>query len=402
MSGAAFILLINLAVAGLFCATFVLIAFYSRYESARWFAAAYAAGMVHLGLEATLPTLDDARVGVLLGAMAFLCALLFLNVGLARRYDIEAPRTLLTAAFAVSLVVIALTLGMERGSMLRMALYQAPFAAMQAIGAGIVMAAGRRRLADSLLAGFMTLSALHFLAKPVVSVLVGGPGASPQDYLGTSYAMFSQSMGTILSVATALLLLAMLIADLVKDITAKSETDILSGLLNRRGFEQRLEEALRRSASNGLPVSLVICDLDHFKDVNDTYGHAIGDRIIALFAATLRENAADHHVLGRIGGEEFAIMLPGSNLAAGRLFAENARGAFSGLESERLPVASRFTASFGVAEMSHGEVSVSLMARADAALYEAKRAGRDCVRVARVEQIIDDGRSITAGAKAAK
>lgn len=402
MSGAAFILLINLAVAGLFCATFILIAFYSRYESARWFAAAYAAGMVHLGLEAMLPALTDARAGVLLGAMAFLGALLFLNVGLARRYDIEAPRTLLTAAFAISLVVIALTLGMERGSMLRMALYQAPFAVMQAIGAGLVIAARRRRLADNLLAGFMTLSALHFLAKPLVSAMVGGPGASPQDYLGTSYAMFSQSMGTILSVATALLLLAMLIADLVKDITAKSETDILSGLLNRRGFERRLEEALRRSASNGLPVSLVICDLDHFKDVNDTYGHAIGDRIIALFAATLRESAADHHVLGRIGGEEFAIMLPGSNLAAGRLFAENARVAFSGLDGERLPVASRFTASFGVAEMGHGEASASLMARADAALYEAKRAGRDCVRVARVEQIIDDGRSMTANAKAAK
>lgn len=396
MSGAAFILGINLLIAGLFCATFVLIAIYSRYQSAFWFAAAYAAGMTYLGLEAMLPLMDDARVAVVLGATSFLTALLLLTVGFARRYDRETPRALLAGTFAASMVAFALTVEMPRDSILRMFLYQTPFAVMQAIGAWIVIEAGRRHSADRLLGAFLTLSALHFLSKPLLAVAFGGPGDSPQAYLGTTYAMLSQSMGVVLSVATALLLLVMLIADVLKDITAKSETDLLSGLLNRRGFEERLRDTARNRPDNGMPVTLVICDLDHFKAVNDTYGHAVGDRLIALFATTLRAAAASHHALGRIGGEEFAVVLPDSNLAAGRLFAESARTAFAGVALDGLAADIRFTASFGVAEMTPGESPASFMARADAALYEAKRAGRDCVRVARVEQIIDDGRSIAA------
>ena len=263
---------------------------------------------------------------------------------------------------------------------------------MQAIGAANVRKAAARRPVDNLLAGFLGLSALHFLSKPVLSIMTGGPGATASDYLATTYAMISQSMGVVLVVATALLLLAMLTADIVRDITARSETDMLSGLLNRRGFEQRLDEAVRHRPAGGLPVSLVICDLDHFKTVNDNWGHAVGDRLIELFATTLRDGTADHHVLGRIGGEEFAIILPGANLAAGRLFAETVRSAFAGRGIEGLPSGPRFTASFGVAEMGPGETPAGFMARADAALYEAKRAGRDCVRVSRMEQIIDDGR----------
>lgn len=393
MSGATFILFINLAVAGLFCAAFVLIALYSRYRSAWWFAAGYAAGGLYVALEVVLPVLPDPRLGVLLGSAAFIGALLLLNIGLAYRYDRKPPANLLTAALAIALVSTVLSLGLERGSVWRMLAYQAPFALMQAVGVYIVLSAGRRRLIDKLLAGFLLLTSLHFLSKAGAALLLGGAGASPQEYIGTAYAMFSQTAGAILAVATALTLLGVLIADLVKDITAKSETDMLSGLLNRRGFEQRLEEVARRHLSRGLPVSLVMCDLDHFKMVNDTYGHAAGDRLIALFAGTLRACADDHHVLGRIGGEEFAIVLPGSNVAAARLFAERVRSALTRLDPAELPPELRFTASFGVTQMSPAEAALALMMRADAALYEAKRAGRDCVRVARVHQIIDDGRS---------
>ena len=397
MSGAAFILLINLLVAGLFCASFVLIAVYDRtYRSARWFAGAYATGMAYALIEFLIPAFTDVRVAVFLGHATFLVTLLMLNIGLARRYEVATPRILLTAVFAVSLVVSALLQDMPRASFLRMLLYQAPYFAMQAVGAAIVLRAGGRRPVDNLLAGFLGLSALHYLSKPFIAMAVGGAGAGPQDYLATTYAMVSQSMGTVLVVATALLLLAMLAVDIVRDITARSETDLLSGLLNRRGFEERLDQTVRRRA-NGLPVSLVICDLDHFKRVNDTYGHAAGDRLIALFAATLRDGAAGHHVLGRIGGEEFAAVLPGSNLASGRLFAETVRTAFAGHEIDGFPSGTGFTASFGVAELKAGETAASLMARADAALYEAKRAGRDCVRVSPHRQTVHDGRAASRG-----
>ncbi|TIM20324.1 MAG: GGDEF domain-containing protein, partial [Mesorhizobium sp.] len=113
----------------------------------------------------------------------------------------------------------------------------------------------------------------------------------------------------------------------------------------------------------------------------DSFGHASGDRVIETFAGFLREAAAAHHVAGRIGGEEFAIILPGTNLAAARLFAEGTRSAFGGLPIDGLPADSRCTASFGVAELHPSEDFADLMRRADQALYQAKNAGRDCVRV---------------------
>lgn len=393
MSGASFILAINLLIAGLFCTSFVVIAFYdSKYRSARWFAAAYATGMLYAVLEVSIPRFSNVGLAVFLGHTAFLLTLLLLNIGIARRFGVPVPRTLLTAAFAISMVGITMIQDMPRDSLLRMYLYQTPFSVMQAIGASIVFRAQNRRVIDNLLGGFLVASALHFLSKPLLASMVGGPGARPQDYLGTTYAMLSQSLGAVIVVATGLLLLLALMMDIMKDMTAKSETDLLSGLLNRRGFEERMESLVRRHPANGLPVSLVICDLDHFKDVNDTYGHGVGDRLITLFARTLRDSCASHHVLGRVGGEEFAVVLPGSNLAAARLLAESVRGNFSGIALEDVPEA-RFTASFGVAELTLNETPASFMARADAALYQAKRTGRDCVRVSRMEHIIEGGKS---------
>jgi diguanylate cyclase (GGDEF)-like protein len=189
-------------------------------------------------------------------------------------------------------------------------------------------------------------------------------------------------MGTIFAIAVALLLLVILVRDVLADANTRSETDMLSGLLNRGGFEAHAAEALREASRLGVPVSLVISDLDHFKSINDNFGHAAGDTVIVTFAGFLRSAMAEHHVAGRIGGEEFAILLPGTNLVAARLFAEGARNAFASLTVEGMPATKRFTASFGVAELAGGETISDLMERADKALYLAKNSGRDCVKIA--------------------
>lgn len=386
MSGAGFILIINLAVAGLFCISFLLIAAYDRrYQSARWFAGAYVFGMAYVALEFLLPVFANISVGVFLGHQAFFVACLLLNIGIARRYEATPPRLVLLAAAIVSVASGIVLQDLPRGTLARNFLYQGPYLLMQLIGLYIVLHAsatrpvGRRGI-DTALAVFLGFNAVHFLSKPFLAALLGN-GDSPQDYLSTTYAMASQAMGAVVVVATALILLATLILDMVRDITARSETDSLSGLLNRRGFEARLADIVARLPADGMPVSLVACDLDSFKGINDTWGHAAGDRVIAAFAAVLREAAAGHHVVGRVGGEEFAVLLPGANLAAGRLFAENARATFASRPVEGFPDDARFTASFGVAEISPAENATALQARADAALYAAKHAGRDCVRL---------------------
>ncbi|HEU4985866.1 MAG TPA: GGDEF domain-containing protein [Rhizobiaceae bacterium] len=384
MGGAGFILAINLFVAGLIASAFLLISLSDRsYVSARWFALAYAIGMLNMGVEFVIPLLQDYQpVLVTLAFAALVAAMGVFDLGLARMYSVRAPVRLMAGILVISTVVQMATQDtMARDSILRMMLYQAPFFLMQAVAAFLVASAPAKGRLDQALVGLLALSALHFLAKPFLALAAGGMGDSPQSYISTTYALLSQSLGTVFSIAVALLVFVILVRELLDEITEKSRTDSLSGLLNRGGFTERLDRILAGNSRGKPPVSLILCDLDHFKTVNDTYGHASGDRVITAFAGILREAAGEDYAIGRIGGEEFAIVLPGCNLTAARLFAENARAAFAGLPIEGMPAHVRFSASFGVAELSGGETATEAMARADMALYWAKASGRDCVRV---------------------
>jgi len=152
-------------------------------------------------------------------------------------------------------------------------------------------------------------------------------------------------------------------------------------LLNRRGFEVKAAMLLEQCAKGKLPVALVIADLDRFKTLNDRYGHAAGDRVIVEFSGLLKTAAGARGVAGRLGGEEFAVVLPLADPAAARLLAEAVRALFAAEPIQGLPTDVRVTASFGVAARCGEEGLGSLMRRADEALYHAKTHGRDSVRV---------------------
>jgi diguanylate cyclase (GGDEF)-like protein len=384
MSGANFILGINLFVAALLAASFVTIAAYdTRRVSARWFAFSYLLGMVYFAVEFSIPAFGNARLPVVAAFAIFLCATVAFNAGLAHKYDVRPPWPPMLLFLAVATVAVLFVQDLPRQSFVRMMTYQAPYAAMQVTGAGIVwLSRQRREQLDRVLMAVLTANAALFLGKPFIAHALGGWGADPQSYLQTSYALVSQSLGTVFGMGVALLLLVILVRDVLAEATSRSETDALSGLLNRGGFERHARLALRDALRQGVPVSLVIADIDHFKSINDSFGHASGDRVIEAFAGFLKDAAASHHVTGRIGGEEFAIVLLGTNLAAARLFAEGARSAFATLPIPDLPPRHRCTASFGVAEHGAGEGFEEMMRRADGALYKAKNEGRDCVRVA--------------------
>ncbi|MGN6304700.1 MAG: GGDEF domain-containing protein [Mesorhizobium sp.] len=384
MSGASFILSINIAVAGLLAAAFMAVAAYDgRRLAARWMAAAYLIGMGYYVVELAIPTLHDAIPAVVVAFAVLLVATAVFNAGLAAKYAIRAPWLIMLAFVAAATVTVATVQDLPRQSPARMMAYQFPYAVMQLIGLAIVWVGNRKH--DPLARLLMTvlaLSAAQFVGKPFLAAELGGWGANPQSYNGTVYAMVSQSLGTVFAVAIALLILVILVRDALGEASARSEIDALSGLLNRGGFERQAESVLLRAARQGMPISLVLTDLDHFKAVNDTYGHASGDRVIESFAAFLRETGVPGHIAGRIGGEEFAVLLPGTNLAAARLFAEGTRSSFGALPIDPLPLSHRCTASFGVAELQPLESFRDMMRRADAALYEAKKAGRDQVRIA--------------------
>jgi diguanylate cyclase (GGDEF)-like protein len=157
--------------------------------------------------------------------------------------------------------------------------------------------------------------------------------------------------------------------------------DALTGLPNRRRFDRRLEQEISRTQRNGRPFCLVTFDIDHFKHVNDTYGHPCGDEVLRQMArAAAAETRTNVDLLARVGGEEFALLLPETNFVAGAEVAERLRARVAGM---RVPQVGRITASFGVSEFPLcAPTPDELLAAADQALYTAKRTGRNRVVVA--------------------
>jgi diguanylate cyclase (GGDEF)-like protein len=160
-----------------------------------------------------------------------------------------------------------------------------------------------------------------------------------------------------------------------------AQTDSLTGLDNRRYVEERLEEAFGHSRRLNEPVAVVLCDLDRFKSVNDTYGHQVGDAVLKQLARILKNEAREIDRVGRYGGEEFMLLLPGTVLDAAVTFAERARKAveahtftFEGGTLQR-------TMSCGVAAWPHPRIGDcdALVKAADDALYVAKETGRNRV-----------------------
>ena len=156
-------------------------------------------------------------------------------------------------------------------------------------------------------------------------------------------------------------------------------TDELTGLVNRRRFMSALGNEIGR-ASRTVPPSIILSDLDDFKRVNDRFGHPIGDELLQSFADALREHVRDIDIPARLGGEEFAVLLPETPLEGARAVAQRLQEFLA--TSPLLVVAGRdirTTASFGVAELDEGEQADALLRRADAALYRAKADGKNQV-----------------------
>lgn len=379
---AAFVLGINMFIAGIFAVAFGVVAATNRMaRGALWMALGYAMGIIDVALEFMLPRQADATpvaVGIFL---IFLLALTFCLIGVSRHYRVDPPRIGLGIIWTLSILALPVIFSMPFASPVRGLLYQLPYFAMQALAGFAILRSGRRQPLDLFLIGLQFAGALTYLTKPLIGMMVG-TASTPQGYMATTYAAISQSLGAVTLVALAMVVLLVMMRDMTAEMIVRSETDLLSSVLNRRGFEQRGQRALVRTETGGV---LVAADLDHFKQINDNFGHAAGDGVIAHFAALLRDAAPDGAIVGRVGGEEFAVFLPDALLSDGRLYAETVRAHFSARQLPVLGVDRCFTASFGVAQLVPGDSLTDLLHRADAALYRAKAGGRNRVRVALTE-----------------
>lgn len=162
----------------------------------------------------------------------------------------------------------------------------------------------------------------------------------------------------------------------------EAKTDTLTGLANRKAFDEVISKVTKDADSSGLDVCLLFCDLDNFKDINDRHGHLVGDQVLKVIANTLRDSVKGRDLVARYGGEEFSLILLNTSLQNARTVADNIRQEVAAKRIQRKDTheaLGQITVSFGVARYVPPEGVDSFMQRADRALYMSKRKGRNCV-----------------------
>ena len=379
MNGQFFISLLNPGIGLLFAIAFFLLWLNRRERYVAYAAAAYTASAIAFLIQDVGPVLPmelqrlPANIGFLLTGIFFAAAII-------QRYDRPVPwRAMGVTAAAATAIFIWFLLGRPSIAARILAI---------STGAGIIAAmvvvalwpVEKHHLIDRVLFWVAALSALNLIVRPIVLLsLTGGF----DDYVGFQQSVywttvqFSQAM---VSIVAAISLMVAVAIDQIAELRRQVDDDNLSGLLNRRGFEARAGDALNRDLEAGRPVALLIADLDHFKRINDNHGHAVGDAIIAAFGAHARLTGPADMVAGRIGGEEFALLVPGAGIEAARRLAEAIRSGLAVACADRVPATLSPTASIGIAIAAPGITLAALMHEADQALYEAKRTGRNRVR----------------------
>lgn len=165
----------------------------------------------------------------------------------------------------------------------------------------------------------------------------------------------------------------------LEHVTTLAKTDSLTGIPNRRGFDELIQQHIQTAQQDKLSFCMVLLDLDHFKKINDTYGHLVGDSVLRYIARTLHSETKGHDAIARLGGEEFVILLSDIHYQDALNVSEKIRQRIANkvlsVKGHTLPL--QFTSSFGVSQYQTGETADQLFDRADRALYLAKQSGRN-------------------------
>jgi diguanylate cyclase (GGDEF)-like protein len=221
----------------------------------------------------------------------------------------------------------------------------------------------------------MTAFALMSFTRGFATIVYG----APSNYLqGDGLQTFTFAASLVSICLTGLFFLTMCNRHALALVRNQSEQDLLSGTFNRRGIEMRLDIELKRTARSGEPLSIALIDVDNFKMINDTVGHAAGDAAIRSVARAISDRLRAYDSLGRFGGDEFLLILPKTRCTDAQLVVDRLAKFVGDSVSSDLDLP--LTLSIGLTEVLPGEAPETVVARADKALYAAKHAGRNCSR----------------------
>lgn len=379
MNAAVYALIANSCMAALFVVTFGVIALsHVRQRAAIWFMVSYLLGFLTPICQLLIRWTDARLIFSLLGYGCFLAGIIILAMGIrtfaTRPLRWRAALGIWTAGMALRLIL----LGQATHGLAYEFAFQLPFAAASGLVLLAIRRIEQRGASRTMLTGIFMVLGAHFLIKPLMTVKLG-PDFSGRATANGIYAVVSHVSIGVLLVAAGLLLLLLVIQKAVEDSIRDAETDPLTGLTNRRGLARLGERLIAAAGQNGALFAMVL-DLDHFKRINDEHGHAVGDGVLTAFAAVIRSLKTRDTLAVRLGGEEFALLIPdhggasdGDDSRAMRL-GRAIRVALEPFPDRGLPML-RFSG--GIARYRLGETLEALLARADQLAYRAKRAGRD-------------------------
>jgi diguanylate cyclase (GGDEF)-like protein len=349
----------------------------ARTRGTRWLAAACALQLLIMISRAIMPV--PLRVSENLSACLLVLVFFLIYMGM-RWFVLRVRLSTMNGPLALSAAMTTiLSVGvMHPGAELA----AARVAALIVLGSTIVMLLRPRikSLADT--ARVMALL-MVFVAATVALQLVLSLGAFRHDRQmdGAAHALTLIGI-TMLGFA----FIGMYVAETKRRLHEETRLDSLTGLHNRRAFEEMIQREVLLAARDNTPLTLLMMDLDHFKQLNDTWGHALGDRALRTFGGVLLTVTGSRDAVARLGGEEFAILLPGRSPRSALSLAERLRATVEGLRLSEGEELVRFTVSIGLSSLQPGEAGFEpMLRRADRALYKVKRSGRNRVLLAETE-----------------
>lgn len=317
----------------------------------------------------------DLGLNAIISNLLYTCAVLLAAEGVLRRSGKRFGLMPDLALLVGSSALIWYFFYVDRNLLARVYIQNFGFGMILLVTALRLTKLARGRAIDRTLFWVLLLFALQFFPRTMSTLGFSAPDGASAFAQSLFWQVLHFSLA-VLGAGLAFVILAAAVTDVIDDLRRERDIDRLTGVLNRRGFEERADRILAASADK---MALILCDLDHFKRVNDTYGHGAGDEVLRSYGAMLRRNIRKWDVVGRIGGEEFAILLPDTDRqGAGELVAR-LRQALAEMASPLPDANMRITASIGIAVSNGRERWPALLARADIALYQAKNAGRDRV-----------------------
>ena len=318
-------------------------------------------------------------VGLLISGLAGMLAPIPFAQGLMIRLKAKPPTKILLAIAAVGAVIHCFT-ALAFTNIIPTFYNTTIIACIQlAVIANQLRAFKNRSQGDMFVPGVVA-GTIFLLSTHLVAIGVFGiPQTTIHDYLDSNYWASINIIIIFLITAIAINLTILTMIDVTSALSKKASIDNLSGLYRRGEFIQKANRALAKAKENGSEVSLIVCDIDHFKKINDSFGHAAGDKVIAGVGRLLKKIIPENAHAGRIGGEEFAILLRNSNEITARLFAEQVRTTFENTNFGEELGNRQFTLSAGIASGRHHSLYREMFAEADLALYAAKDQGRNAV-----------------------